>query len=120
MSLLREIRNQSESVRKTMFALSVITLVSLVGTLWFRSFQTNLYALMNNDEAGTTGEQRQFADRNDGSDLVQSPFAAIGSMFKDLGAQMGGLFGGSGSSPQSPADTAPIRSGNAKSLPISR
>jgi hypothetical protein len=120
MSLLREIKNQSEGVRKAMFALSVITLVSLVGTLWFRSFQTNLYALMNKDEAGAAGDQRQLAGPDDGSGKVQSPFAAIGSMFKDLGAQMSGLFNDAGSSPNLPKDDSPIRSGKAQSLPISR
>ena len=119
MSLLNEIRNQSEGVRKAMFALSLIMVLSLVGTMWFRSFQTNLYALLNTDEV-PAGEQRQFAGQDEDSSADQTPFAMIGSMFKGLSAQISGLW----TTPQGPLpkdeNPAPIKSGNARSLPISR
>jgi len=119
MSLLNEIRNQSEGVRKAMFALSLIMILSLVGTMWFRSFQSNVYALLNTGEA-PAGEQSQFADQKNDAANDQTPFALIGSMFKGLGAQVSSLW----IAPQGPApkdqDLAPIKSGNARSLPISR
>lgn len=116
MSLLKEIRSQSAGVRKAMFGLSVIALVSLAGTFWFRSFQTNLYALMNADEVG---EETRLAERNQGDQGSQSPFAMIGGVFKDLGASMSGFLKNSSPSQATPS-ASPITSGKARSLPISR
>jgi len=47
MSLLNDIRKQSEETREIMFYLSILITVLLIGMIWFRSFQKNLYVLMN-------------------------------------------------------------------------
>jgi hypothetical protein len=47
MSLLEDIRKQPRHIREAMFALSVVTTVSLVGVLWFQSFEKTLYVTMN-------------------------------------------------------------------------
>lgn len=50
MSFLDDIRKQSKETRDVMFYLSVFITVLLIGMVWFRSFQKNLYALMNPEE----------------------------------------------------------------------
>ena len=50
MSLLNDIRKQSQQTREIMFGLSVFITVLLVGLVWFNSFQKNLYALINPEE----------------------------------------------------------------------
>ena len=50
MSLLNDIRKQSQQTREIMFGLSVFITVLLVGLVWFNSFQRNIYALMNPEE----------------------------------------------------------------------
>ena len=63
MKLLDEIRSQDRGVRELMFALCVITSISLVLTVWFRSFQKDVFVLLNPDE---TSQQRFLAqlDKN--------------------------------------------------------
>lgn len=118
MSLLKEIRNQPAGIRKAMFGLSVIALVSLAGTLWFRSFQTNLYSLMNTHDTG--GEQDQVATEQQNDSQSRSPFALIGDMAKSLGAQMSGFLGRDESPESSGSEKPSIQSGKAHPLPISR
>lgn len=50
MSFLDEIRKQSRETREIMFGLSVFIAVMLVGMVWFRSFQKDIYVLMNPDQ----------------------------------------------------------------------
>src|SRR3989344_6435899 len=47
MSFLNDIKNQPQHTREITFYLSVFITILLVGMVWFRSFQTNLYVLMN-------------------------------------------------------------------------
>lgn len=47
MRFLDDVRKQSRGTREIMFGLSVFITVLLVGMIWFRSFQKNLYVLMN-------------------------------------------------------------------------
>lgn len=49
MSLLDDIRNQPKHIREMMFAFCVIITVSLVGLVWFRSFEEDLFVLINPD-----------------------------------------------------------------------
>src|SRR3989338_6890241 len=50
MSFLDDIRKQPQHIREIMFGLSVFITVLLIGMVWFRSFQTNLYVMMNPEE----------------------------------------------------------------------
>jgi hypothetical protein len=102
-----------------MFALSLVTTLSLIGALWFTSFQHNVYALLNPDASNTVGEQ-YFADASPAA-RSESPFAAMGQLVKDMRASIGQLFtsgavqGGISSSPAPSAST-----GRAQALPLSQ
>lgn len=50
MKFLDDIKNQPQHTREIMFGLSVFITVLLVGVIWFRSFQKNLYVMMNPEE----------------------------------------------------------------------
>ena len=56
-----------------MFALSVVTSVSLIGMIWFNSFQKNLYVMLNPEQAT---DQRLFADNYTYPSLLSSIFQA--------------------------------------------
>lgn len=47
MSFLDEIREQPRYIRETMFGLCVVITVSIVGIIWFRSFEKNLFVALN-------------------------------------------------------------------------
>lgn len=47
MSLLEEIRKQPAHIREVMFWFSVVITVSLAGMVWFRSFEEDLFVMMN-------------------------------------------------------------------------
>ncbi len=69
-----------------MFAFSVVTALSVVGTIWFQSFQTNLYALLNPEQEA----QKQ--------DLAQAPgpLVMVGDMLSNLRAAVSSFLSGSG------------------------
>lgn len=50
MKFLDDIRKQPQQTREIMFGLAVFITVMLVGMVWFRSFQKNLYVMMNPQE----------------------------------------------------------------------
>jgi len=99
MSLLHEIRHQPPHIRKLMFGLSIITTVSLVGMIWFQSFQSNMYALLN-PETINPEDQRYYAVVDE---KTKSPFALMKGAFKDVSASIFGIFG------EDSGDTAPAR-----------
>ena len=47
MSFLDDIRKQPQHVREIMFALCCVITISLVGLVWFRSFEEELFVLLN-------------------------------------------------------------------------
>ena len=81
MSFLDEIRKQSHPVRLAMFALSVTAAVSVVGVLWFQSFQRQLYAAAN---PGKNFDQVYYANRP----APTGPFALVGKGLDGLRAQV--------------------------------
>ena len=113
MSILDEIREQPEHVRKIMFGFCVITTVSIVGVIWYRSLEKNLFALLNPDEMAN---QPKYAQTNSGL------FGDIGSTFEDLGGTIFNFIGiksepndmGVGNNSNVPAE-----SGKAYLLPLS-
>lgn len=71
MSLLDDIRNQPKHIREMMFAFCVIITVSLVGLIWFRSFEEDLFVLINPDPE----KQAQFyANRDKNTPVLLASF----------------------------------------------
>ena len=79
MSFLNEIRKQPQHHREIMFGLCVVTTISLVGMVWYNSFQKNLYVLLN---PGEGIDQRYLAENKN----VPSLFSDLGQTAKDLRA----------------------------------
>jgi len=85
MSFLDEIRKQPQHHREIMFGLCVVTTISLVGMVWYNSFEKNLYVLLN---PGETTDQRNFAENKN----VPSLFGDIGKTGQDLKATFLSIF----------------------------
>lgn len=83
--MLKDIQNQPQHIREIMFGLSVVTTVSLVGMLWFNSFQNDMYVLLNPEEANT---EKFLAQENQ-----ESLFGNLAGTFSDLGAALSDVFG---------------------------
>lgn len=85
-SLLREIRKQPEGTRQLFFALSSVAVISLVVMVWFNSFRSDIYAMLNPAEATT---QDTFL-----ADVKQeSLLGSLGSLFADAKGQFLNLMG---------------------------
>lgn len=50
MKFVDDIKKQPQHIREIMFGLSVFITVLLVGLVWFRSFQRNIYVLLNPED----------------------------------------------------------------------
>ena len=87
MSFLDEIQKQSRSTREAMFALSIIITVSLVGFVWFRSFERNLFVLLNPEQEK---QEIFFAKQKEGTESI---FATIGQAGTNLKAVISDLWG---------------------------
>ena len=85
MSFLDEVRKQPRHHREIMFGLCVVTTISLVGMVWYNSFQQNLYVLLN---PGQTTDQRNFAQNTD----VPSLLGNISQTGQDLKAAFLNIF----------------------------
>lgn len=92
MSILKNIQEQPQHIREIMFGLCVVTTVSLVGAVWFHSFQKDTYALLNPEEANT---QKFLAQENQ-----KSLFDNLSGTFSDLGAALSGILGSGGPADQ--------------------
>lgn len=79
MSFLEEIRRQPHHHREIMFGFCVVTTISLVGMVWYNSFEKNLYVLLN---PGESTDQRYLAENKN----VPSLLGDIGETVKDLKA----------------------------------
>ena len=83
-SFLHEIHRQPEHVRQLLAGLCTVAVVSLVTLVWFRSFQQDIYALLNPADEPQAQDQ-MFARES------SSLFGSIIQAFKDTGAQVSGL-----------------------------
>lgn len=113
MSILDEIRKQPEEVKDVMFFLSVFITVLAVGLVWFNSFQKNIYAIMNPEEA----QQRALA-----AESYPSLFGYVGQSFGELSAFVSGFFKDENADPQEDVPTTPapsVESGQVYRLPLS-
>lgn len=88
MSFLDEIRRQPRHHREIMFGLCVVTTISLVGMVWFNSFEKNLYVLLN---PGENADQRFLAE-NEESKTDLSLFGNIGQTGQELKATFYDIF----------------------------
>ncbi len=86
MSLLNDIRQQPRHIREIMFAFCVIITVSLVGLVWFRSFEEKIFVMMNPDPAK---QDQYFAQRRENMPTL---FASIQNSYKGLRAAVSGIF----------------------------
>jgi hypothetical protein len=87
MSLLHEIHSQSRPVRMGLWALSVFTVVSVVGYFWLSSLERTLFEAMHDDP----GELAAFHAGRDARG--PKPLAAAGQGLTDLGAAIGNILG---------------------------
>lgn len=85
MSFLDELRKQPQHHREIMFGLCVITIISLVGMVWYNSFEKNLYVLLN---PGENTDQRFLAE----NESIPSLFGSMGQTGKDLKATFYNIF----------------------------
>ena len=83
-TFIKEIQKQDRSVREFMFALSIITSFSLVGMIWFSSFQKNMYAILNE----APEEETKFFAQEESKNL----FGYFKETYKDGKALIGNLF----------------------------
>ena len=76
MKILKNIHEQPQHVREIMFGLCVITTVSLVGAVWFKDFQNDMYVLLNPEEVQ---QERFLAQENS-----ESLFGVLGQTLGDM------------------------------------
>ena len=82
MPFLDEIRKQPRHIREIMFALCSVTTISLVGIIWFRSFEKDLFVMMNPE----SDKQAQFfAERDKRTPIL---YANVTKAFVNLRATM--------------------------------
>ncbi len=86
MSFLDDIHKQPRHHREIMFGLCVVTTISLVGMVWYNSFQQNLYVLLN---PGQDVGQRNLAQRKENE---PSMFGGVSQVGKDLKATFYNIF----------------------------
>src|SRR5690349_10604640 len=88
--IIHEVRQQPPHVRELATLLCTIAVVALVGLVWFRSFQKDIYAMLNPSDQ---------ADAQDKYFAVQSKslFGSIRDTFSSGKAQILDLFSGQSS-----------------------
>ena len=77
MSLLNDIRKQPRHVREIMFGLCVVISVSLIGMIWFRSFEEDVFVLLNTDEAVRA---KFYAEREKNAPIYANMINAVGGL----------------------------------------
>lgn len=110
MSFLDDIKNQPQQTRELMFGLSVFITVLLIGMIWFRSFQGDLYALMNPEE----DMEKALAVENA---PVPSLFGYVGKSLTEIKGLVSGFLGDEDTA----ADMGKVRvdGGKVYTLPLS-
>ncbi|OGN16907.1 MAG: hypothetical protein A3C88_00475 [Candidatus Yanofskybacteria bacterium RIFCSPHIGHO2_02_FULL_50_12] len=82
-TLIHKARQQPRHIRELLAGLCTLVVVAVVVTVWFNSFERNLYALLNEPQ----DQETQLA-----IEKSQSLLGSIGSSVKDFGLAMGQLF----------------------------
>ena len=73
MSFLQEIRKQPQYAREVMFGLCVIITISLVGLVWFRSFEEDLFVMLNSDQER---QDKFYAERGERTSVIYANVTA--------------------------------------------
>lgn len=68
-----------------MFGFCVVITVSLAGFIWFRSFEENIFVLMNTDEAA---QEQFYAERAENTPAL---LATLGTSYQNLRAAVSGF-----------------------------
>ncbi len=91
MSFLDEIHKQPRHHREIMFGLCVVTTLSLIGMVWYNSFQKDLYALLNpGQEAGQNvlaqgkNEPSMFGGFKQAGVDLKAAFLSVFNLTKDV------------------------------------
>lgn len=87
MSLIHEIHQQRPAVRYTLFALSMIIVISVVGYFGISSIQRNAFLAIHADEQ----ERADFLAQQEAR--APKPFVALARIAGSLTAQIGSLLG---------------------------
>ena len=91
MAFFEEIKKQPKGIRQIMFGLCVVTTISLVGLVWYRSFETKLYALMDNKPQNE--EASTFLAKDTTSPSLFASFSGLLGNIKTGYADLTRLFG---------------------------
>jgi len=78
LSFLDDIRKQPQHVREIMFALCVVITISLVGLVWFRSFEEDIFVMLNPEPEK---QEKFYAEREQRTPLIYANITrGLGSM----------------------------------------
>ena len=88
MSFFHEIKKQSLATRQIMFGLCVLTTVSMVGMIWYHSFENKLYTLMDNKPPS---EGAAYLAENGNNKNSPTLFASAYQMMGNIKAAIGDL-----------------------------
>lgn len=113
MSFFDDIKKQPRHVREIMFGLCVVTTISLVGLIWFRSFEEDVFVLLNTDPA----KQAQFYAQRAGR--TPTVYAAATKAFGNMRATMYSAFGFLDNYNSNVVNVDEEYKGGAKQLPLS-
>lgn len=87
MSFLDDIRKQPRHIREIMFGFCVVITVSLVGLVWFRSFEKDLFVMLNPE---LEKQEKFYAERKKRTPLV---YASVTKALGNLRATLYDAFG---------------------------
>lgn len=113
MSFLDDIQKQPKHVREIMFGMCVVITVSLVGLIWFRSFEEDLFVMLNPD----AGKQEKFyAERDKRTPVV---YASLTQALGNLQATLYDAFGFLGDYSSKKVNNDKEYTGETHKLPLS-
>ena len=113
MSFLNDIQKQPQHVREIMFGFCVIIAISLVGIVWFRSFEEDLFVMLNPEAAD---QEKFYAERDQRTPLI---YASVTSALGDLRATMYNALGFFNDYTFSETKQEPEYTGEVHKLPLS-
>ena len=111
MSFFEDVRKQPQHIREIMFGLCVVTTVSLVGMIWFNSFQEDMYALLNPEEA----QQEKFLAQENQKSL----FGNLSKTLGDIKSTVSGFWGSEGPGGKAGSGVEKIETNKVYLLPLS-
>ena len=113
MKFLEDIKKQPQHIREIMFGLCVVITVSLVGVIWFRSFEKDLFVMLNPEP----DKQAQFFAEMDAHQPLG--YADLSKALGNLRASVYNAFGFMKNYNANQVDVEPEYTGEVHSLPLS-